>query len=150
VSAVVAATAVVVFIPSVVAMLLAPTVSAMASPGLSQGVWLTIPPEKLPAPLTVWGASLSTIPIDEGQILDHHQVGEDLVGQGMLEPGWRLVVDLHVDARGVHRWLLSIRVGDGQPQRLRDLIRVCAPGPHIVRPCPLLAPSVLLNVVDGA
>lgn len=64
---------------------------------------------------------------------------ENLVGQGMFESSWRIMMYLH-----------GVGVGDCQPHLLRNLAWVCTPGPEIIGPGPLTVAGVLLDVVDGA
>ena len=65
----------------------------------------------------------------------------------MLDVGGRVTVDWSL--WDVHGRLLCIRIRNGEPNLSRDLAGVRAPSPEVERPGPLLAPGVLLHVVDG-
>lgn len=139
--------AIIVILPTAIAQLIPSTVAA-SSPCFSWRVRLPIPPEQVPASLTVWWSSLTTIAVDEGQVLHNRHMQEDLVGHGMLEASWLLMMKLHERKWNVHGREFSVRISDCERNLLRDLARVRTPSPQVVGPCPLPATGVLLHIVD--
>jgi len=84
-------------------------------PPLAKGIWNAVVPVEEATPLPVWAPSRA---LDEGEVLHHLQVDEQLVGDAILETTWFHVVHLHLWSPPVH---LSVRISNCKPYLLGDV-----------------------------
>jgi hypothetical protein len=97
------------------AMLFPATVLTSAAMHFTLRVRLTIPPDEMPPGPAIRRPTLATILTKEGEVLHHSHVREHLILQPMLDSSWLFLVNLDERELDVHRWLLSVRISDGEP-----------------------------------
>jgi hypothetical protein len=128
-------------------------VVSLAAAPLSQGVWLPVAPQELPAWLPVGvviSSSVSSMEGSsmEGEVLHHVQVDVQPKDVTPLAASWWGVVVLCRVV--VVLVLIPVRIRDRQHHPLWDLTWVGGPRPKVISPRAVLPTSVTLDVVDGA